>query len=164
MTDTSRPDGPPVYETLERFRGEAEAGRAVLHPECDYCGLPVDPDEARSGFGFDALHDQCWYEHAGIGDRIEWHRSGGARGTLIASEAAREEDPEAFLLDVIGDPARSYHDRIDAEQILEGNVSTRTLVESWFRCPNCREGEQFPMDPEGSITCHCGEVLREADA
>jgi hypothetical protein len=149
-----------VKETVTRFTEEAQAGRAVHHPECDYCGLPVDPAEGEPG----PLHYECWFQHATVQERCEAEadRPGGFRS--MAAEALRADDPRGHLLDVIGDPARSLHDRNDAEHFLTYAVSTSEILDAQVRCPNCREGEAFQMDPAtGAVHCHCGELLKEAD-
>ncbi len=148
-----------VEETVTRFVEEAEAGRAVHHPNCTNCGLPVDPDEGRDG----PLHYECWFEQATVRERCEAEtdRSGGDR---MAAEALRSDDPRAHLLNVAGDPARTLHDRTDAENLLSGAVETSELLDAVIRCPSCLEGEAFEMNPyTGAVLCHCGELLKAAD-
>lgn len=148
-----------VEETVERFRDEVEAGRAVHHPQCENCGLPIDPDEKRPG----PLHYDCWFETATVHERCE-AETARPGGNMMAAEALRSDDPRAHLLSVIGNPARTFHDRTDAENLLAGAVSTRELIEASVRCPNCREGEAFEMDPQtGAVRCHCGELLKQAE-
>lgn len=147
-----------VSETLERFEEEVAAGRAVLHPECPNCGLPGDPEET-----VDGMHYGCWLEGAGVRERCV---AESERHNRLASEALRADAPaEEHLLDVVGDPARPLHDRNDAQVLLSGAVPTRELLDALAECPECGEGEVFPMDPAtGEVTCHCGVVMREADA
>lgn len=149
-----------VEETLTRFQEEVEAGRAVHHLECIYCGLTVNPDNAAE----EALHYRCWFQNASVKERCEAevNRVGGNR---LASEALRaDEDPREHLLKVIGDPARTFHDRTDAENLLTHAVSVKEISDASVLCPNCREGEAFEMDPTtGAVHCHCGELLQEAD-
>jgi hypothetical protein len=149
-----------VEETRQRFDEEVAAGRAVLHPECTYCGLPVDPDEGRDG----PLHYECWFEQASVRERCD-AEADRAAGNRLATEALRSEtSPRDHLLAVIGDPARTLHDRNDAELLLASAVSTREVLDAQVRCPSCREGEVFPMDPAtGEVRCHCGEMLKPAD-
>ena len=161
MHDRSRPESypQPVEETLERFREEAEAGRLVLHLTCENCGLWIDPEEVWEG----PLHYECWFEQATVRERCE-AETNRAGGDIIASEALRSGDPREHLLGVIGDPARSFHDRVDAENFLTHAVSTREIIDASVRCSNCLEGEAFEMNPTtGEVRCHCGELLKEAD-
>jgi len=146
-----------VEETRHRFDEEVADGSVVWHPPCRNCGLTFDPDGDHPGVEIQLCYGS-WYEQASVPERCEYE------GGWLANEALRSGDPRQYLLDFIGDPANTFHDRCDAEVILTHQVTSKEMVEAWFRCPNCREGEQFPMDPDGSITCHCGEVLREADA
>jgi len=153
MEDRSVKNHPVVEETLERFREEVEAGRAAHRPDCDHCGLPVDPADARSDGGSDALHPGCWFHRATVAERCD------DDGGPVASEALRSGDPRGHLLDVIGDPARTFHDRIDAENLLSGAVPSGELLDAMFRCPNCGNGEQFRVDPDGTVSCGCGEAV-----
>lgn len=148
-----------VEETIERFTAEVEAGRAVYHPACSNCGLPVDPEDGKTG----PLHYECWFEQADVTDRCEAEveRPGANR---LAAEALRADNPKEHLLTVIGDPVRTLHDRIDAEHLLSGAISTRELLDAQVRCPVCGEGEVFEIDPPtGAVHCHCGELLKGPD-
>lgn len=161
MHDTTYKEEPYriATETIERFVEEAMAGRAVLHPFCEQCGFPVDPEEGEPG----PVHYECWFQQASVRERVE-AESKRYGGGPMASEALTTDDPVEFLLDVIGDPARSFHDRCEADNLLSLAVDTATLVDAWFRCPTCLEGEAFEMDPAtGAVHCHCGERLKPAD-
>jgi ribosomal protein S27AE len=154
-----------VTETRGRFDEELEAGRAVVHPACDHCGLPVDPDGAMSDDEHDVLHEGCWFEHASVRDRcVHESTKAGWPSSMACRALAADATPAEYLLGVIGDPARSFDDRCDAEHFLTYAVDTRTIIEHQVRCPNCGEGEVFPMDPgTGEVRCHCGELMKPAD-
>lgn len=148
-----------VEETLDRFQEEVEAGRAVHHPPCENCQLPVDPETGRSG----PLHYGCWFERASVRERCE-SEVNHSGGSVMAAEALRSDNAKEHLLSVVGDPARTLHDRIDAENLLSGAVPTSELLDATVRCPNCLEGEVFNMDPHtGAVRCHCGVLLKPAD-
>lgn len=161
VTMQTGPNNHTVEETYERFTEEAAAGRAVLHPDCDHCGLPTDPDEARDG----PLHYECWFEHATVRERCEAEvdRPGSNR---IAAEALRADtNPRDHLLDLIGNPARNFHDRTDAEHLLSGAIPVSDLLDATARCPTCREEEYFDIHPTtGAVHCHCGEQLKPPDS
>lgn len=146
-----------VLETRQRFDAERQAGRAVVHPDCTHCGLPVDPAEAEAG----PRHYECWFQHATVAERCEAEVDRPA-GNRLASEALRaDSSPRAHLLAVVGDPARSLHDRNDAEALLTHAVETATLLEALAECPECGEGEVFHVDPEtGAVSCHCGTQMQ----
>jgi hypothetical protein len=152
-----------VEETLTRFREEVADGNLVHHPTCDYCRLPIRPEELRSNDEYDHLHEGCWYQHASVRDRCEYDVA-TAGGSMMAAEALRADDPQAHLLGVLGNPARTLHERNDAEALLTHAVSVQELLDAEVRCPNCKEGEVFEMDPDtGDVYCHCGELLQRDD-
>ena len=159
VTMCDRFDKTTVEETVKRFREEIKAGRAVHHPECEHCGLTVDPKEARSG----PLHYGCWFQNATVQERCEAEVEQPG-GNLMAAEALRSDNPQEYLLNIIGNPARSLHDRTEAENLLTRAISTSEIIDAMIRCPNCLEGEAFEMNPTtGAVHCHCGELLKEAE-
>lgn len=159
--------GQEVTETRQRFDRDLAEGVAVVHPDCAYCGLPVDPAEAEDGASVGLtgpVHYGCWYQHASVAERCqaEVEQPGGNR---MASEALRaDEAPQEYLLGVLGDPARSLHDRTDAEMLLTYAVDTSTIIDAQVQCPECLEGEVFHMDPStGAVSCHCGHPMKPGD-
>lgn len=156
--DTAR----EVTETVERFVSEVESGRVIHHPPCAYCGLSYDP--ADHGDHGEPLHYECWYQLASVVERCEAEADRPGGMDRLATEALRSGDPTAFLLGVLGDPARPLYDRCDAERLLSGAVSSGEIVNAQVRCPECYEGEAFRMDPEtGAVSCHCGHVLKAGE-
>lgn len=145
-----------VEETRQRFEAEVAAGNAVYHPLCNNCGSVFSQSSDHPGIGM-GLCEACWYQQASVEERCKREDS------WIANEALRSDDAKQYLLDFIGDPVNTFHDRCDAETLLSHKVETSEFLDAWFNCPNCGEGEQFPMNPDGSIVCHCGEQLKEAD-
>ena len=149
-----------VTETRRRFDRDLAEGVAVVHPDCTHCGLPVDPAEGEDG----PLHYECWFQQASVAERCaaEVERPGGNH---LAAEALRaDSSPRSDLLEVVGDPARTLHDRNDAEALLTHAVDTGTLVEALVRCPECLEGEVFEMNSAtGAVTCHCGHPMKPAE-
>ena len=147
-------------ETLTKFFKEAKDGNITHHPECTHCGLSVDPDEAKGG----PLHYGCWFENASVQERCETEAERGV-GNRIASEAINSsEDPRQYLFDLIGNPVRSLHDRNDARHLLNHAVPSDKIIEAAVRCPQCREGETFEIDPgTGEVHCHCGKLLKSSD-
>jgi len=146
-----------VEKTRSRFDEEVADGNVVWHPPCRNCDLAFDPDGDHPGVEMRLCYSG-WYEQASVRERCE-HEGG-----WLAGEALRSGDPKRHLLDFIGDPVNTFHDRSDAEVLLMHRVTAREMIDAWFRCPNCMEGEQFPMVPEtGEIVCHCGEQLKPPD-
>jgi hypothetical protein len=132
--------------------------------ECDYCGLSVRPDEAMSNDDHYHLHRECWYELASVPDRVE-HQAQTPGWLQSVARRARDadEDPQTFLLDLLGDPSESFDTRAGAEYLLSSAVPPEVIAAAQVECPNCGEGETFPVDPAtDEVRCHCGHVMRPA--
>jgi ribosomal protein S27AE len=143
-----------------RFERDARDGVAVLHPRCRRCGLPARPGLVEGG-----LCRQCRFAAAPVAERCEI-RSAAAGGSRLADEALRSGAPREHLLGVAGDPARSHHDRCDADELLTGaaDVGAGELLDALVECPECGEGEWFPIDPAtGEMSCHCGHRMKPPD-
>jgi len=157
MTKTFAGQEVEVEVTRERFDEEVRDGNAVWHPECKNCGFTFNPNETHSGVEQN-LHYWCWYEQASVEQRCR------EEDTFVAKQASQTDNAKQFLLNFIGNPAKSFHNRVDAENLLIGNVETSVLIEASVTCPNCRNGEQFRIDPgSGAVSCHCGEQLKPPD-
>lgn len=156
-----------VYHTVEldrsAFEDEISEGEAVLRPECPGCGFNLDPDdEAWNG----EICDDCWWQQATVAERVEREASDEPyHGFNVAAEAQHSDNPTEFLLEVLGDPARSSFDREEADLILAGAVETKRRLDAMVRCPECYEGESFEMVPEtGEVRCWCGHQMKPPEA